>query len=472
MIRSMDERMIQVGAAVQPLGITSPVSMSGFAARTAPSTGEHDVLGARALALEELVLITVDVCALEESTCQWIAAGVHPEAPAQVIVTATHTHAGPCSTPTRLARCTPEIEQQIVSAAIIAGQAARSAQRPCRVEHRCARGVGVASNRRHADRAVDPPVQMLQFIAEMPGGAADGGAGEHSHVVASLVTYPCHPVVLDGTNRLLSGDYIHPLRERIETEHAGSPAVFATGCAGDLNTGHRAEASYSLAGSSTRTFAEAERVGTRIAESVLAATPVPVDAGEVGFASVPVTLQLDRPTAAQLAAERAAWTQELAGAEPGRAALLSLWLDWAAEVPEGTEWSGWVSALRLGEVTVVTLPGEPFLEVAEQITTQVAACGAEFAGPCLVLGYADGCPGYFPSAGEYPFGGYEVEDAHRYYGMPGPFAQGSAELLVEAAVGAVRALFDSSPTPDASPLRGVRSSETANPRAGAHTNRQ
>ncbi|MGO3289908.1 hypothetical protein ACT3SQ_16030 [Brachybacterium sp. AOP42-C2-15] len=439
----MIQRMIQVGASVQALGVTSPVPMSGFAARTAPSTGEHDELGARALALDELVLITVDVCALEESTCQRIAAGVHPEAPAQVIVTATHTHAGPCSTPTRLARCTPEIEQQIISAAIIAGQTARSARHPCRVEHRCARGVGVASNRRHAGQAMDPPVQMLQFLASqaegVTGDAADGGAREHSHVVASLLTYPCHPVVLDGTNRLLSGDYIHPLRERIEAEHAGSLAVFTTGCAGDLNTGHRAEASYSLTGSSTRTFAEAERVGTRIADSVLAAAPEPIDAGEVRFASVPVTLQLDRPTDAQLTADRAAWTQELTEAEPGRAALLKLWLDWAAAVPEDTEWSGRVSAFRLGEVTVVTLPGEPFLEVAEQITARVAACGAEFAGPCLVLGYADGCPGYFPSAGEYPFGGYEVEDAHRYYGMPGPFAQGSAELLVEAAVQAVEA---------------------------------
>lgn len=425
--------MIRVGAAVRPLGITSPVPMSGFAARTAPSTGEHDVLGARALALDELVLITVDVCALEESTCQRIAEGVQPEAPEQVIVTATHTHAGPCSTPTRLTRATPEIEQQIIDAATVAGQTARRSRRPCRVERRSAQGVGFASNRRHAGRLVDPPVQMLQFLAAQPEGVTDGGAGEHSPVVASLLTYPCHPVVLDGTNRLLSGDYIHPLRARIEAEHSGSLAVFATGCAGDLNTGHRAEASYSLAGSFTRTFAEAERIGTRIAEAVLAAAPVLVEAGAVRVASVPVTLQLDRPTGAQLAADRAAWTQELATAEPGRAALLSLWLDWADAVPEGAEWSGRVSAFRLGEVTVVALPGEPFLEAAEQITARVA-------GPCLVLGYADGCPGYFPSAGEYSLGGYEVEDAHRYYGMPGPFAEGSAELLVEAAVGAVRAL--------------------------------
>ena len=430
--------MIQVGAAVQPLGITSPVPMSGFAARTEPSTAEHDVLGARALAMDQILLISLDVCALEESTCRAIAEGVRPEAPEQVIVTATHTHAGPCSAPTRLTRCTPEIEQQLIDAATTAGRAAREARQACGVELRIARGVGVAANRRHADRRVDPPVQMLRFTAagrtsrtDDPAAPSDAATGARE--VATLVTYPCHPVVLDGTNRLLSGDYVHPLRERIEAEHPGTVTVFSTGCAGDLNTGHRAEASYSLQGSATRTFAEAERVGTRIAEAALAGDGRTVTADRVERASAPVTLQIDRPGPEQVVADSAAWTRGLAGAEPGQATLLGVWLDWARSLPEGTDWTGRVSAFRLGEVTVVTLPGEPFLAVAEQISAQID-------GPCLVLGYADGCPGYFPTAGEYPYGGYEVEDAHRYYGMPGPFAAGSAEILIQKAVEVCRAL--------------------------------
>lgn len=447
--------MIQVGADVQPLGITSPVPMSGFAARTAPSTGEHDELGARALALDEIVLITIDVCALEESTCRVIAEGVRPDAPERVIVTATHTHSGPASTPTRLTHSTTEVAQQIVDAAITAGTAARAARQSCAMGYREARGIGVASNRRHADREVDPPVQMLLFtaigrtpLADDPAAPSSGSRG--GEVVASLLTYPCHPVVLDGSNRLLSGDYVHPLRERIEADHPGSVAVFATGCAGDINTGHSAEASYSLTNSSTRTFAEAQRVGSRIAEVLLAATPTgagapgaathsaPSDASDPtvrasSALSAPVTLQFTRPSAEQIAADSAAWTRDMATADPGNATLLGIWLDWSRAVPEGTDWTGRVSAFRLGEVTVVALPGEPFLDVAEQIRAQID-------GPCLVLGYADGCPGYLPTAGEYPHGGYEVEDAHRYYGMPGPFAAGSAEILIQKAVEVCRAL--------------------------------
>ena len=86
---------------------------------------------------------------------------------------------------------------------------------------------------------------------------------------------------------------------------------------------------------------------------------------------------------------------------------------------------------------VVTLPGEPFLAVAERLRARVAA---EAGGPCLVLGYADGCPGYFPTAKEHRRGGYEVEDAHRYYGMPGPFAEGAAEMLIDLAAEVCRRL--------------------------------
>lgn len=427
--------MIAVGAAVQPLDIPSPVAMSGFAACTAPSRGQHDPLDERALALDQVVLITLDVCALEESTCAAIAQHVRPDAPEQVIVTATHTHSGLCSTPHRLTRCDARTERLLLDAAVAAGTAARAARRPCSVRYREARRVDVARNRRHPDAAVDPPVQAVRFLAE-------GGDGRKGAVIATLLTYPCHPVVLDANNLLLSGDYVHPLRARIESEHPGSVALFATGCAGDLNTGHRAEHSFSLQGSSARSFAEAERVGTRIAEAALAGHPVPGGSGgssgfEVALISSAVSLPITRASAEEIAADSAAWTRELTAADPGRAALLGRWLEWAAAVPEGAEWTGRVSAFRADGVIVVALPGEPFLTVAERISQQVTE---EIGARCLVLGYADGCPGYFPTAQEYRHGGYEVEDAHRYYGMPGPFAEGVAEMLIDRATEVCRGL--------------------------------
>jgi hypothetical protein len=78
---------------------------------------------------------------------------------------------------------------------------------------------------------------------------------------------------------------------------------------------------------------------------------------------------------------------------------------------------------------IVALPGEPFAAAAHQIRAH--------AGPgdtVLVAGYSDGCPGYLPPAEEFAHGGYEVVEAHRYYGLAGPFAEGGSERLVAAAV--------------------------------------
>ena len=58
----------------------------------------------------------------------------------------------------------------------------------------------------------------------------------------------------------------------------------------------------------------------------------------------------------------------------------------------------------------------------------------------FVLSLSDGNPGYIPAREDYPAGGYEVAEAHRYYGLPAAFAPGSAEQLADAVVGASRNL--------------------------------
>ena len=78
------------------------------------------------------------------------------------------------------------------------------------------------------------------------------------------------------------------------------------------------------------------------------------------------------------------------------------------------------------------MPGEIFSETGLSVRE---ACGSM---PAFVLGYAEGTPGYIPPMSEFCFGGYEVEEAHRFIGMPGTFAPGSAEALADAACGLLR----------------------------------
>ena len=128
------------------------------------------------------------------------------------------------------------------------------------------------------------------------------------------------------------------------------------------------------------------------------------------------------------------WQERARVAPADEAAVLDEWIAWGEGPLAGTcgEWHGSVSALRWSDVVLVFLPGEPFLETGTRIA-------ARSDSPlCLVLGYSNGCPGYLPTSSAYDEGGYEVSDAHRYYGMPAPFARGSAEVIGDAAVRVMR----------------------------------
>lgn len=68
-----------------------------------------------------------------------------------------------------------------------------------------------------------------------------------------------------------------------------------------------------------------------------------------------------------------------------------------------------IQMLDVGGATVLGMPGEMFVQY--QVDFERQSDGIVFP-----LGYTNGVHGYVPTAADYPFGGYEVEGAHRYYG--------------------------------------------------------
>jgi hypothetical protein len=128
--------------------------------------------------------------------------------------------------------------------------------------------------------------------------------------------------------------------------------------------------------------------------------------------------------------------------DPAWATLYRHWAAWADSTARGplTPWSGRVTAFDWVGLPLLFLPGEIFAATALQIRARLPAGPAPF-----VISLADGVPGYIPAAEAYPDGGYEVAEAHRYYGLPGAFAVGSAEKLAEAAIRATTAAHPRSP---------------------------
>ena len=404
--------------------------MSGFAARESPATGAHDPLLVHALVVGDTALVTVDVVGLHEDDCAEIRGRCGLPAD-HVVVHATHTHGGPASMRGRLGDRVDEAWLAGVVQACAESVAEASAHRHhVRIVAGYGERPGVARNRRHADGPVDDelPVVLLH--------RTDGS------LLAGVVSYACHPVVLGADNTRFTADYPGVVRRVMSERLGGGPVLFVTGCAGDANTGHTAAASISTAASADRTFEACRQVGTRIADAGFALSPSSPAGRSSAHAAVAgvatgISLELDVPGRTAILADVERWERDAVAADSAHRALLRCWIDWGRELldhpPPRSSAShlARVTVLRWGDAVLVALPGEPFAAAAHEIRAH--ARRKEPAATVLVAGYSNGCPGYLPGAEEYVHGGYEVCDAHRYYGMPGPFAAGSSEALVQRA---------------------------------------
>lgn len=411
--------MFKVGLAcadvTPPLG--SP--MTGFAARTQGAIGTHDSLTVRALAIENLVLVCVDVIALDTASVQAICqqAGLNSK---QLIITALHNHGGPACTLNKLGFETNKsyVNELIANTAKTIGVAIAN-QQPAELYFGLGSDPKIARNRRHPNGIVDPALPVLKFKTQS------------GQCLAILMAYACHPVVLSANNLLWTADYPHYVR--VELEKHCEQAFFFTGCAGDLNTGHSAHDSMHLSNTNQRSFEEAERIGKIVATAALQAEEQLVT-GPVGglteFISAGFQIE-EKETSAKLAA---GWLKAAATADTGYQAVLLNWARWAKTVAfkDMSPIRLQVSAFKIGDVFIVGLPGEIFtataLYIRQNLQTKLGLARV------ITLAYANACPGYIPPAEEYAHGGYEVQEAHRAYGMPATIAQGTAEKIADTAI--------------------------------------
>src|SRR5690606_33854782 len=107
---------VLVGTAQAVLEVPVGTPMSGYAARTGPSTGVADPVTVRALVLDRAALVTVDVCGLHERTVELVAARL-PDGVDTPVLAATHTHAGPCVTFERLGSHDESVHERLVETA-------------------------------------------------------------------------------------------------------------------------------------------------------------------------------------------------------------------------------------------------------------------------------------------------------------------------------------------------------------------
>lgn len=433
-------------AGVAETNITPPldIRLGGYSQRPTGAVGVLDELYARALVLDDgsrrLALVTADVAAFPLLMATQVRAeiasrlGAVPEA---VLLHATHTHNGPHLGTYRAMGTVdaPYIDVLVRKLSGVARQAMENL-RPAHltygessaqigVNRRATDANGLTVMRPNYGGPVAPTVQVLCV------NGADG------RMFAMLFSHACHPTTLPREDLRFSADWpgaaIAALRGRFQREAADSGIaadaipLFFQGCCGDIDPLHRGDREAVAAN------------GGQIADAAHTARWNAHGRLDAFLDAVETTIELPLlppPADEEYARQSVEATARLehgrdTGADAGIVRDLEARLEWIEEQrmlarqparPQTQPFA--IQKLTLGGVPLLGFPAEMFVEYQLDFAAQLNA-------PLITLGTTNGCWNYLPTAEAYARGGYEVEDAYRYYGNP-MFAPASDLLLREA----------------------------------------
>lgn len=383
--------------------------MRGYAMRTGKSIGVLDELYCRALVLklegEIFIWATLDLCRLEEAISDYprtVMAAKYSVPKEHIIISTIHTHSGPDISfedegedrNHRKAVYRDFMMKQLFEAVDECFDRGFLEVKPYMV-----RGTidGVYGNRNYKDKPSDKDINMILFRNE-------------NHVAAGIFNFTCHPTVLGIHNMKLSSDLLGNVGKALDEKY-NSIFITMQGACGDMgNRQYRR-------GNDEK---ELWRVRDEIMEQVdrFGETEIPMDLKPVEIRTSQYTVrhQYDRD-AIRVQIEEDQKKLDAAVTEDDRKLLWS----GIRHLKRKMEAGGVDVTLRsvifhLGDLDVVTIPGELFSAFGLQIKEKLAA-------PMKIIwGYANYSAGYIVEKDEFGKG---------YESMSTPFPQGEAELYVQ-----------------------------------------
>ena len=312
---------------------TDPIFLAGFG-NNRQATGYNDRLWARGMVLERknlrIAIVSIDLIGYFKNEIDTIRALVSPSSEVDfVVVSSTHEHEGPDTLglwgPDDLTTGIDYGYLDFVNAAVAdcIDEAAANLQK-ARVYYATANSAGLSLGLSAEDdgfgvadgkvlegddaiapdtegRIVDPNIGVMQLTVRN---------GSSLDVLATLVNFGSHPESLGSSNTLITSDFPHYVRERIEAEYGGL-AIWLSGDLGVLQGPLDIDVEDPLTGApaTRRTFRFAEVHGTQVAERAIEAIeaerlgnsgrPSPSNgapAPEMSYAVAdPIAIRLDNP---------------------------------------------------------------------------------------------------------------------------------------------------------------------------------
>lgn len=412
-----EPQQYSVGVAAVDITPTYPVRLNGFGGRTKESAGVRQHIQAKALAVETdtrdtVLVITVDTLGIPDDMTERLAEKLKSKGidRSRLAICASHTHSAPmirnCANTLfgqpiaddqwqTILKYTDELDAKLEEVAV----AALADRKPARLSW----GIGkvtFAMNRRTKGGPVDHDLPLL--AVHDPDGS----------LRAVFTNYACHCVTL--SDDMISGDWAGYAMDHIQRRNPGCHALISIGCGADSNPrggvlGSRADAAENLG---QELAEEVQRLLSTQLRPLTKAPESQIERVTLKLAPLPTREQWEDRAKQQNAIGHHARTQ-LARLDRGEALM--------------TEISYPIQSISFGdELAWVFLPGEVVVDYALRLKRELNG------GRLWLNAYANACPGYVPSERILREGGYEGGGAMVYYDIPGPYATGVEQTIVDS----------------------------------------
>lgn len=419
---------LTAGAAKRSIVPPFASPMGGYGARTKHFEGVHDEVLVRAVALDngqaELILIGSDLTSLDAELTKRVRERVEEATGVpggHIMVSCAHNHSAPSFyEPGRFRETDVPVKAFFVERFSEAAVAAHNSRVPATAGFAAGEIRGMTTNRQQNNELVDPQVGVLRVENKRSG-----------ETIATLFNFTGHPVVLGSDNLLLSGEYPGAACRAVENL-MGGVAIFTQGAAGDVTMRRSGDP-----------FHEIERIGRTLAGEViktagfirgtddlqLAAASETLDLAPRSIPSVTEGERILKQANEALAAAKANHLKPaIIQAHQQKVRLhamnvrIAKWLEDGTINPPDT-YQAEVQLLRVGDLILVGIPGEIFVEYALEMRDRIRQV---YDKPMCLVGYCNGYIGYIVTPRAQQTGGYEASVAR--------VAAGSGRLLTETAV--------------------------------------
>lgn len=402
--------------------------LSGYGSRSKPSEGVEQRIWARSMAVRiddgpVHILTAVDTIGFPGALTTKIARRLEKEqgiGRKQFVLCGTHSHATPhlsggltniFTTPLtpKEKAATRHYTDWLTDRVVESVERALGDLNPGRMTYAVGE-VGFASNRRvlaggrwtrfgvNQAGPVDHALPVLKITG--PGGQLRG----------VIFNYACHCTTLGGDFNRVSGDWAGYATEYFEETHPGAVALCTIGCGADANPEPRGNLSMAKA----HGRAVALEV-VRVIQSEMQAVNEAITSS-FGYAGLPV----DRPSLGELRKRLDHQTPQYRRHAESMLALHKR----MGRLPETYPMP--IQTWRFGDdLTMVFLGGEVVIDYAHRLRREIGDANL------WVSAYANDVFAYVASERVRQEGGYEVDRSMIYYNQPGPWAEGTEEVVVE-----------------------------------------